>query len=68
MKNARKKVREIMTTDVVTVESEAPIEEVLAILAGEERDINRVPVLENDRLVGIITREDLLRALAGELV
>ncbi len=67
VKNARKDVREIMTRDVVTVEADAGIDEVLAILAGEERDINRVPVLEDGRLVGIITREDLLRALRTEL-
>lgn len=67
VKNARKDVSEIMTGDVVTVEVDTGIEEVLSILAGEERDINRVPVLEGGRLVGIITREDLLRALETEL-
>lgn len=67
VKNARKDVSEVMTRDVVTVEVDAPVEEMLSILAGEERDINRVPVLEGGRLVGIITREDLLRALRTEL-
>ena len=67
VKNARKDVREIMTRDVVTVDVETPLEEVLSILANEERDINRVPVLEEGALVGIITREDLLRAVQTEL-
>ncbi|ADJ14592.1 CBS domain-containing protein [Halalkalicoccus jeotgali] len=67
VKNARKDVREIMTTDVVTVEADSGVGEVLSILAGEDRDINRVPVLEDGGLVGIITREDLLRALRVEL-
>ncbi len=66
VKNARKDVREIMTTDVVTVEADADVDELLAILAGEDRDINRVPVLDDGRLVGIITREDLLRAIRAE--
>lgn len=66
VKNARKDVREIMTTDVVTVEASTKIDEVLAILAGEDPDINRVPVLDDGRLVGIITREDLLRAIRAE--
>jgi CBS domain-containing protein len=67
VKNARKDVREIMTRDVVWVNSDTPIEEVLSILASEDRDINRVPVLEEGAVVGIITREDVLRALRTEL-
>ena len=66
VKNARKDVREIMTADVVWVDTETAIEEVLSILASEDRDINRVPVLEEGTLVGIITREDVLRAIQTE--
>lgn len=66
-KAAGKPVSEIMTRDVVTVDADDGADELLEILAGEERDINRVPVLEGERLVGIVTREDLLRALRDEL-
>ena len=38
----------------------------LALLADESRDINRLPVIDEDRLVGIIAREDLLRTLRDE--
>lgn len=62
-KNARKPISEVMTRDVVTVDADADVDEILSILADEERDINRVPVLEDGRLVGIVTRQDLLRAL-----
>ena len=62
-KNARKPISEVMTRDVVTVGIDADVDEILSILADEERDINRVPVLEDGRLVGIVTRQDLLRAL-----
>ncbi len=65
--NARKPIREFMTEDVVTVQADTSAEEILSILADEERDINRVPVLDDDRLVGIVTREDLLRALRDEI-
>lgn len=50
-----------------TIDADDGADELLEILAGEERDINRVPVLEGGRLVGIVTREDLLRALRDEL-
>jgi CBS domain-containing protein len=67
VKAARKPVSEIMTREVVTVDADAGADELLELLADEERDINRVPVVEGDRLVGIVTREDLLRALRDEL-
>lgn len=67
VKNADKPIREIMTRDVVTVRADAELDELLGVLTGDERDINRVPVLEDERLVGIVTREDLLRAVNDEL-
>lgn len=33
----------------------------------ERRDLNHVPVMRNDRVVGIITRSDFLSAVAGPL-
>lgn len=65
-KHASKPISSVMTTDVVTVSPNEDLDSVLAILGGEERDINRVPVVENDQLVGIITREDFLRTLHRE--
>ena len=69
VKNARKPVSEIMTREVVTVDVDAEVGELLSLLSDEEQDINRVPVLDegSERLVGIVTREDLLRALRDEL-
>lgn len=65
VRNAGKPVRTTMTEEVVTVDAEADIEEVVSLLADPDRDINRLPVLEEGQLVGIITREDTLRAIAG---
>lgn len=59
-------IREVMTTDVETVGPDASLDDLLALLASQDRDINRVPVLEADELVGIITRQDLLRGLKRE--
>ena len=53
-------VSEIMTRDVVTVDVDAPIDEMIQILESER--ILRVPVMENGKLVGIVSRPDLLRA------
>lgn len=65
VRNAGKPVRGVMTEDVVTVDADANVDEVVAVLADEDQDINRLPVVEDGTLVGIITREDALQALAG---
>jgi CBS domain-containing protein len=57
---------DVMTRDVVTVLPGTPIEEVARLLA--ERNIKRVPVVEDGRLVGIVSRRDVLRATARRLV
>jgi CBS-domain-containing membrane protein len=63
-KNAGRPVREVMTTDVVTVRPDDDLDRVVDLLADEERDINRVPVVdEANHLVGIVARQDVLRAL-----
>ncbi len=58
---ARAKVRDVMTPDPVTVAPEATVEEAIRLMR-EER-VNRLPVVENRRLVGIVARQDLLAAL-----
>jgi CBS domain-containing protein len=66
-RNAGRPVRDVMTTDVVTVDPTADVDELIALLADDERDINRLPVVdEAGALLGIIAREDLLRALRDE--
>jgi CBS domain-containing protein len=62
-RNAGKPISAVMTEDVVTVGPDADIDAMLDLLADEERDINRLPVVEEGAVVGIVTREDLLRAL-----
>ena len=66
-RNAGRPIREVMTGNVVTVGPKAGVDEMLALLADEERDINRLPVTdEAGALLGIVAREDLLRALEDE--
>jgi len=66
-RNAGKSVADVMTEDVVTVRAETDVDTILDLLADDERDINRLPVVDDDgRLVGIIARQDLIRSLRDE--
>ena len=60
-----RKVDGIMTRDVVSVTPDTPLKEVVELM--ERRRIKRVPVLDGDVLVGILSRADLLCALLGAL-
>ena len=55
--------RDIMTRAVVTVQRDTPLGELADLM--EEHHIKRVPVLDGDRLVGIVSRSNLLRAFAS---
>jgi CBS-domain-containing membrane protein len=52
-----------MTRDVVSVEAQAPIAEVATLL--ETRGIKRVPVVLGDAVLGIVSRANLVQALAA---
>jgi CBS domain-containing protein len=56
--------KDMMTEDPVTVEATASVREAARIIAEEGH--NRLPVVEHGRLVGIVTRVDVLQALAAE--
>ncbi len=55
------KIGDLMTTDVDTVAPGEPLSDAVEVM--NRRSIKRLPVVENDKLVGIISRADLLRAL-----
>lgn len=63
---AATKVSDLMTNDVVSVQEDAPITEVATLMT--DKQVNRVPVLNGDVLVGIIARADVVRAIAGNKV
>ncbi len=55
-------VADVMTADVVTV---SPTES--AVLVAKimiEKHINRIPIMDNEKLVGIVTRGDIIKAVA----
>jgi CBS domain-containing protein len=57
-----RQVMDVMTREVVTVSQEAPASEVVDLM--ERRQIKRVPVMRDGKVVGIIARANLLRGLA----
>ena len=58
------KVRDMMSEHPVTVTAGASVEEAARLIATKRH--NRLPVVEDGHLVGIVTRLDVLEALHGE--
>ena len=57
-------VKEAMSPNVVSVASQTRLKDLLAIF--EENDFNMLPVIKDGRLVGVVTKLDLLRAFVVE--
>lgn len=58
-----KTVRDVMTRQVLCVAPEQPVAEVAALMTN--KDVERVPVVWEGRLVGFLTRGDIVRKLIG---
>ena len=63
IRNASKPVRTVMSTDLETVTTDTSLEDIIDLLGDPGRTINRLPVVDDGVLVGIITRQDVLEAL-----
>lgn len=59
------KVGEIMTKNPIVISAQANLTDVLYLL--NRYQLSRLPVIENNRLVGIITRTDIIRVEVNEL-
>lgn len=57
-----RKVAEVMTDDVISAGEETPLGEIAGLL--EKHRIKRVPILREGKLVGIVSRSNLIQALA----
>src|SRR5271155_5219276 len=62
-KSHGKKVDEIMTSGVISVSEDTPLSEIAALF--ERKRIKRVPVVKDGKLVGIVSRSNLIQALAS---
>ena len=62
-KSHGKKVGEVMSDGVISVTEETPLSEIAALF--ERKRIKRVPVVKDGKLVGIVSRSNLIQALAS---
>lgn len=58
-------VRDVMTTDVISVAHDTRLDAVVAAI--EQNHIKRLPVTRDERVVGVVSRSDLLRALVRRM-
>jgi len=57
-------VRAVMTVDPITVQAGASVEDAATLLV--EREVSRLPVLDGDKLVGVVSKSDIVRSLLTE--
>ena len=58
-----RKVEDVMTRKVITVREETSLADIVALM--EKHDIKRVPVMRGKSTIGIVTRSNLLQAMAS---
>lgn len=58
-----RKVGDIMTPHPITVTEDTPLDQVVRVM--ESNNIKRLPVVNGERLAGIITQTDFVQAVAG---
>lgn len=56
-------VSEVMTRQPVTITEDTPLEEIVSLM--EKNDVKRLPVMRGETLVGIVSRANLLQAVAS---
>lgn len=63
VKTLGRHARDVMTNRVITIDEDASLEAIADVL--ERRHIKRVPVLRHSKVVGIVSRADLLHGLVA---
>jgi CBS domain-containing protein len=58
-----RKVSDVMTGDPVTITEGAPLEQIVDIM--ETNGVKRLPVMRGDKLVGLVSRANLMQAVAS---
>ena len=62
VKSHAKRVRDVMTREVITAQPETPLREIANLM--EKHSIKRVPIVQDELVVGIVSRVNLLQVLA----
>jgi CBS domain-containing protein len=55
------RVADVMTKDVVTAEERTPLGDIAALM--QRHDVKRIPILRDGKLIGIVSRTNLLQGL-----
>jgi CBS domain-containing protein len=63
VKSHARRVADVMTRDVIVATPDTPLRQIAALL--EKNGIKRVPIVSNGKLVGIVSRANLVQALAS---
>ena len=63
VKEHSRKVADVMTRDVITATPDTPLQDIANVL--EKNSIKRVPIIEDGKMVGLVSRANLLQALAS---
>lgn len=56
-------VNDVMTSDPVVVQVDTPVEDIATLMV--DRDVSRLPVLEGEAVVGIISKSDIVRSIVS---
>jgi CBS domain-containing protein len=62
MPRSSRRIKDVMTAPAICIAGEASLHDAARLMAIHE--INRLPVVDGDRLIGIVTRGDVLGAIA----
>jgi len=57
-------VEDVMTADPITVQADTTVSDLATLMVN--RDVSRLPVLDGETLVGIISKSDIVRSLLAE--
>lgn len=63
IKSHSRKIADVMTREVITAKPDTPLGDIAALL--ERKRIKRVPIVEGNKLVGLVSRANILQALAS---
>ncbi len=56
-------VADVMTSEPVVVQATAPVEDVATLMV--DREVSRLPVLDGEKVVGIISKSDIVRSIVS---
>ena len=56
-------VEDLMTKDVITVDEKTPIDEIATLM--DQKKISTIPVMDKNKLVGVIGKADLIRTIVS---